>query len=88
MKMVPLFSTSGFNLPIENGLVAYWKMDDENATTFDGVTFSVEDNSTLGNDLTITGTGGAVLTAARREVLGNSKSFVILSKYRCSHKQC
>ena len=39
----PLFSTSGFNLLIENGLVAYWKMDEENSTTFDGVTFAVED---------------------------------------------
>ena len=29
-----LVPTSGFNLPIEDGLVAYWKMDEENATTF------------------------------------------------------
>ena len=45
-------------------------MDEENSTTFDGVTFAVEDNSTLGNDLSITGTGGAVLTAAQRSFWG------------------
>ena len=50
----------GFNLPIEDGLVAYWKMDEENATTIDWVKFSIEDNTTFNNDLTLNGRGGEV----------------------------
>ena len=41
-----LVPTSGFNLPIEDGLVAYWKMDEENATHPLWIKFSIEDNTT------------------------------------------
>ena len=46
----PLKPTSGFNLPIEDGLIGYWKMDEDNSTTFPGSSFTIEDNSTSNNN--------------------------------------
>ncbi|MBT5717200.1 MAG: hypothetical protein HOI70_09815, partial [Opitutae bacterium] len=45
--------TSAFNLPIEDGLVAYWKMDEENAFPVAG-SFTIDDNTTPKNLLTVT----------------------------------
>ena len=75
----PLVSTSGFNLPIENGLIAYWKMDEENATTFSGNSFTVEDNSSRGNNLTVSGTGGAVLVNTQRSFWGTRNRSLVFN---------
>jgi len=67
--------TSGFNLPIEDGLVAYWKMDEENGTTFPEVAtpnywFLLEDNSTQGNDLNVTRSGIGAFDSVQRSFWG------------------
>ena len=60
--------TSGFNLPIEDGLVAYWKMDEVNETTYTG-SFKIEDNTTFNNDITCKWS-----TKYIKDFLGNEKS--------------
>jgi hypothetical protein len=66
--------TSGFNLPIDDGLVAYWKMDEENATTFPVVStatsFSIDDNSTTKNLITVSKGGGGALDSSQRSFWG------------------
>ena len=66
--------TSGFNLPIDDGLVAYWKMDEENATTFPvlptATSFSIDDNSTTKNLITVSKGGGGALDSSQRSFWG------------------
>ena len=58
-----LKSTSGFNLPIEDGLVAYWKMDEVNETTLTTGAFTIEDNSSSNNDINVNAGGGGANVA-------------------------
>ena len=55
--------SSGFNLPIEDGLVAYWKMDEVNETTLTTGAFTIEDNSTSNNDINVNAGGGGANVA-------------------------
>ena len=55
--------TSGLNLPIEDGLIAYWKMDEVNETTLTAGAFTIEDNSTSNNDINVNAGGGGANVA-------------------------